>query len=63
MERGQSAMKLTTAGYLRPSGINIHRYPEFKTEDVWGVSSGHRTTVEAQRRTILRLAKGLHRRR
>jgi carboxyl-terminal processing protease len=38
MERGQSAMKLTTAGYLRPSGINIHRYPEFKTEDVWGVS-------------------------
>ncbi len=38
MERGQSALKLTTAGYLRPSGINIHRYPEFKTEDVWGVS-------------------------
>ncbi|MFM7057846.1 MAG: S41 family peptidase [Planctomycetota bacterium] len=38
MERGQSAMKLTTAGYLRPSGINIHRYPEFKNEDVWGVS-------------------------
>jgi carboxyl-terminal processing protease len=46
MERGQSAMKLTTAGYLRPSGINIHRYPEFKTEDVWGVSPADDQTLK-----------------
>lgn len=38
MERGLSAMKLTTAGYLRPSGINIHRYPEHRISDVWGVN-------------------------
>jgi carboxyl-terminal processing protease len=37
MESGKSAMKLTTAGYLRPSGININRYPELKNEDPWGV--------------------------
>jgi carboxyl-terminal processing protease len=43
MEGGKSAIKLTTAGYLRPSGINIHRFPEHKTEDTWGVkpAEGH----------------------
>lgn len=43
MENGRSAMKLTTAGYLRPSGVNIHRYPELKPEDDWGVkpTEGH----------------------
>ena len=43
MENGRSAMKLTTAGYLRPSGVNIHRYPELKPEDAWGVTptEGH----------------------
>lgn len=43
MENGRSAMKLTTAGYLRPSGVNIHRYPELKPEDDWGVkpAEGH----------------------
>jgi len=43
MENGRSAMKLTTAGYVRPSGVNIHRYPDLKAEDDWGVkpSEGH----------------------
>ena len=26
LEGGRSALKLTTAGYLRPSGKNIHRF-------------------------------------
>jgi carboxyl-terminal processing protease len=44
MERGQSALKLTTAKYLRPSRKNIHRFrdeKEFEAEhidaDEWGV--------------------------
>jgi carboxyl-terminal processing protease len=38
LEGGKSALKLTTAGYLRPNGKNIHRFPDAKEEDEWGVS-------------------------
>lgn len=37
MEGGQSALKLTTAGYCRPNGKNIDRHPGDTTEDEWGV--------------------------
>jgi carboxyl-terminal processing protease len=37
MENGTSALKLTTASYWRPSGRNIHRFPDAKEEDEWGV--------------------------
>lgn len=37
MEDGHSALKLTTAAYIRPSGENIHRFPDSKESDVWGV--------------------------
>lgn len=37
MEGGQSALKLTTAGYHRPNGKNIDRLPGAKPEDDWGV--------------------------
>jgi carboxyl-terminal processing protease len=37
MEAGSSALKLTTASYWRPSGRNIHRFPDAKEEDEWGV--------------------------
>jgi carboxyl-terminal processing protease len=37
LEEGKSALKLTTAGYHRPSGKNIHRYPDAKESDEWGV--------------------------
>jgi carboxyl-terminal processing protease len=37
LESGASALKLTTAGYKRPSGKNIHRFPDAKTTDEWGV--------------------------
>jgi carboxyl-terminal processing protease len=36
-ERGKSALKLTTASYWRPSGKNIHRFPDAKETDEWGV--------------------------
>jgi carboxyl-terminal processing protease len=37
MEGDASALKLTTALYWRPSMQNIHRFPEMKDEEVWGV--------------------------
>ena len=38
MEQGKSLLKLTTAGYLRPSGKNIHRGQQATESDDWGVS-------------------------
>jgi carboxyl-terminal processing protease len=37
LEDGQSALKLTTASYRRPNGKNIHRFPNAKETDEWGV--------------------------
>lgn len=37
MESRASALKLTTASYWRPSGKNIHRFPDSKETDDWGV--------------------------
>jgi hypothetical protein len=37
MEDGRSRLKLTTATYRRPSGKNIHRFPDSKDTDTWGV--------------------------
>jgi carboxyl-terminal processing protease len=37
MEGRTSALKLTTASYWRPSGKNIHRFPDSKPTDEWGV--------------------------
>lgn len=38
MEDGESALKLTTASYHRPSGVNIHRFPRMKPTEEWGVT-------------------------
>src|SRR5579883_435211 len=46
----RSALKLTTASYWRPSGKNIHRFPDSKDSDDWGVrptDSGYKLTPEA----------------
>jgi carboxyl-terminal processing protease len=32
------AVRLTTSTYWRPSGVNIHREPDAKDSDTWGVS-------------------------
>lgn len=37
LDDGHSALKLTTASYRRPNGKNIHRFPEAKDTDEWGV--------------------------
>ena len=37
LEGGKSALKLTTAGYQRPNGKNIHRFDGAGDDDDWGV--------------------------
>jgi carboxyl-terminal processing protease len=57
MEKDTSALKLTTASYWRPSGKNIHRFPDSKETDDWGVrptDSGYRLTAASL--TALRAA-------
>ncbi|MDA0658576.1 MAG: S41 family peptidase [Planctomycetota bacterium] len=46
LEGGRSALKLTTAGYQRPSGRNIQRYPGSPEED-WGVQPDPQLVVQA----------------
>jgi carboxyl-terminal processing protease len=50
MESGRSALKLTTASYFRPSGVNIHRFPDSKKEDAWGVNpdEGHQVELSKE---------------
>ncbi|MDX2037022.1 MAG: S41 family peptidase [Isosphaeraceae bacterium] len=38
LEDGNSVLKLTVATYWRPSGKNIHRFPNAKESEEWGVS-------------------------
>ncbi|MBI1246485.1 PDZ domain-containing protein [bacterium] len=38
LEEGKSALKLTTAGYQRPSGQKIHRFETDTEKDQWGVT-------------------------
>lgn len=38
IDHASTAIKFTIARYYRPSGANIHRTPELKPSDVWGVS-------------------------
>ena len=37
LEGGRSALKLTTAGYLRPNGKNIHKLKDARDDEDWGV--------------------------
>jgi len=52
MESRASALKLTTASYWRPSGKNIHRFPDSKETDDWGVSpdKGYAVKLEDKER-------------
>lgn len=46
VENGTSALKLTTASYWRPSEKNIHRFPNSKDGDEWGVKPNKGYEVE-----------------
>jgi len=46
LEKETSALKLTTAGYRRPSGKNIHRFKDSKDDGEWGISPNEGFTVK-----------------
>ncbi|PHR98527.1 MAG: peptidase S41 [Blastopirellula sp.] len=50
LEGGKSALKLTTAGYQRPSGKNIHRFEGATDKDDWGVSPSDGFEVKLDRK-------------
>jgi carboxyl-terminal processing protease len=52
MEGHKSALKLTTASYWRPSGKNIHRFPDSKDSEEWGVrpDPGYEVVLEDDER-------------
>ena len=52
MENNTTALKLTTASYWRPSGKNIHRFPDSKETDEWGVmpSKGYEVKLTTEER-------------
>ncbi len=55
LEGGKSALKLTTAGYHRPSGKNIHRFPNAGEGDEWGVMPDDGYEVKLNGRQTARL--------
>ena len=62
LEGGKSALKLTTAGYQRPSGKNIHKLPDAKDSDEWGVSPNDSFELKLDDLEMARLAQYRHRR-
>ncbi|WP_169973748.1 S41 family peptidase [Tautonia rosea] len=46
LEGGASFLKLTVESYFRPSGGNIHKFPDMTDEDEWGVSPSEGLAVE-----------------
>jgi carboxyl-terminal processing protease len=57
MEKGKSALKLTTAKYIRPSGKNIHRFPDSKESDEWGVQPDIEVKLSPQEELELFIAR------
>ncbi len=60
LENGSSALKLTTASYQRPSGENIHRFPDSKESDVWGVTPNEGFEVKYSRQQSRELQLDRH---
>ena len=60
LENGKSALELTTASYQRPNGHNIHRFPDAKETDEWGVRPNDGYELKLSDRELGRLV--LHRR-
>jgi carboxyl-terminal processing protease len=52
LEGGNSALKLTTAQYLRPSGRNIHKFPGAKDDEEWGVGPDKDHKIEMTQREM-----------
>jgi carboxyl-terminal processing protease len=57
LESGKSALKLTTASYQRPNGHNIHRFPNAKETDEWGVKPNDGYMIRLSDRELGRLVQ------
>ena len=57
LEGGKTALKLTTASYQRPNGKNIHRFPDAKDTDEWGVVPDDGYLVQLSDSEMLDLVK------
>lgn len=57
LENGKSALKLTTAGYKRPSGKNIHKFEGAKESDEWGVMPNEGREVKLSDDEVRQLAQ------
>jgi len=55
LEGGASALKLTTAGYHRPNGKNIHKFPGAKDGDDWGVIPNAGFEIKLSNRDVAQL--------
>lgn len=57
LEDGKSLLRLTIAGFWRPSGTNIHRGPKDTDGDVWGVSPSPGYEVKLDDKQAIEIAK------
>lgn len=57
LENGKSLLRLTIAGFWRPSGKNIHRTERAGEQDVWGVSPNVGYDVKVDEKKEAELAK------
>lgn len=62
LEGGKSMLRLTIAGFWRPSDRNIHRTEDAKETDVWGVSPSLGYEVKLDDQRIVDLAQQRRRR-
>jgi carboxyl-terminal processing protease len=60
LEGGRSLLKLTTASYWRPSGQDIHRYPDVKDQEHWGVQPNPDYEVPLDEEAAMALARDRH---
>lgn len=61
LEQGNSILKLTTGGYHRPSGKNIHRQPGVSPDEVWGVQPDEGHKFRMSNRELSQLNGWFHR--
>lgn len=57
LEDGESALKLTTASYFRPSGKNIHRFSGATEDDEWGVLPSEGFKVDMTPKEMIQLQR------
>lgn len=57
LDGDRRAMKITTATYWRPNGSNIHRFPDSKEEDDWGVTPDEGGKMELDDETLTKVIK------